>query len=178
MIAGHYPLAFGSRFSWLILGCLLVMGALIRHFYNERHKGHGDHWWAWGVTVVLGLGVVWLSTFPPLPRDAPRRADLRPALTATASPQPVSFAKVEEIVLAKCSMCHMAEPAWATLGDTWQRPLAHPPKGVLLDSADAIRRYRREIGLQVAASHAMPPGNVTDVTDAERALILAWVMGR
>jgi uncharacterized membrane protein len=180
MIAGHYPLAFGTRFSWLILGCLIVMGVLIRHFYNERHKGNGDHWWAWALTVALGFAVVWLSTFPPLPRDAPRRAAAQPpALTATRPVPltPVSFAQVEEIVLARCSMCHMAEPAWATTGDTWQRPIGQPPKGVRLDTPEAIRLHRREIALQSAASHAMPPGNVTELTDAERAVLRAWAWG-
>ena len=42
MIAGHYPMAFATRWSWAILGCLIVMGAVIRHFYNERHKGNAD----------------------------------------------------------------------------------------------------------------------------------------
>src|SRR4029078_373026 len=37
MIANHSPLAYATRFSWLILALVLVMGAVIRHFY---HMGH------------------------------------------------------------------------------------------------------------------------------------------
>jgi uncharacterized membrane protein len=34
MISNHYPLAYATRFSWVILALTLVMGAVIRHFYN------------------------------------------------------------------------------------------------------------------------------------------------
>src|SRR4029078_6913509 len=33
MISNHYPLAYATRFSWVILALTLVMGAVIRHFY-------------------------------------------------------------------------------------------------------------------------------------------------
>src|SRR3546814_1716568 len=35
MIANHYPLAFASRWNWLILAVVLAMGAVIRHFFNK-----------------------------------------------------------------------------------------------------------------------------------------------
>ena len=40
-----------------------------------------------------------------------------------------------------------------------------------------IAEHAREIYLQAGRSHAMPPGNVTDVTEEERALIVAWFEG-
>ena len=48
MIANHYPLAFATRWNWLIFGLVLVIGAVIRHFYNSRHKGLPSPWWTWG----------------------------------------------------------------------------------------------------------------------------------
>jgi uncharacterized membrane protein len=51
MISNHYPLAFATRFNWLILALVMIMGALIRHFYNSRHKGLPSPWWTWGVTI-------------------------------------------------------------------------------------------------------------------------------
>ena len=38
MIANHYPLAFANRWNWLILAVVLVMGAVIRHYFNTKHK--------------------------------------------------------------------------------------------------------------------------------------------
>jgi uncharacterized membrane protein len=39
MISGHYPLAYATRWSWVILALLLVMGGVMRHFFNLRHQG-------------------------------------------------------------------------------------------------------------------------------------------
>jgi uncharacterized membrane protein len=45
---------------------------------------------------------------------------------------------------------------------------------VHLDSDAAIANHAREIALQAGYSHAMPPGNVTGMTQEERALVVAW----
>src|SRR3546814_20654549 len=44
MIANPYPLAFASRWNWLILAVVLAMGAGIRHFFNTRHKKARGPW--------------------------------------------------------------------------------------------------------------------------------------
>jgi uncharacterized membrane protein len=53
--------------------------------------------------------------------------------------------------------------------------LAIAPKAIRLDEADHIRRNARLIGRNAAWSSAMPPGNVTEMTGAERATIAAWL---
>ena len=63
-------------------------------------------------------------------------------------------------------MCHAAEPAY--------EGILRAPKGVMLDTPDNIATHAREIYIQAGRSHAMPPGNVTEVTDEERKLITAW----
>jgi uncharacterized membrane protein len=168
MIAGHYPLAFATRFSWLIIGVLIVMGTLIRHFYNERHKGNGNQWWAWVAAVFLGFVIVGLSMAGPAGSTKLRRAEPAPM------PQPVTFAAVEDIVISRCSMCHAAEPVWSPL-ERFQRAMSHPPKHVRLETPEQIRAHMREIKLQAVYSSAMPPGNITDMTAAERAVLTAWV---
>ncbi len=80
---------------------------------------------------------------------------------------PVSYANVEEIVLSRCSMCHGAEPVWATI--------VTAPRGVLLDDSDHIHRNARLIGRNAAWSSAMPRGNVTEMTGEERTQIAAWL---
>jgi uncharacterized membrane protein len=171
MIAGHSPLAFATRFSWLILGCLIVMGALIRHFYNERHKGHADPWWTWGASVGLGCLIVWLSLQGPAGVSTKRRADAAPP----AHVLPVTFAQVDDIITSRCSMCHQAEPVWSSLETLYQRPMGLPPKHVRLDSPEQIKLQMQQIKLQSVYSSAMPPGNITDMTEAERRILSAWV---
>jgi len=147
----------------VILALVLVMGAVIRHFYNMRHQRLPSPWWTWGVAVMCGVAIVWLSTLGPAQNERPRkRAD-------AAAATPVKFAQVEDIVISRCSMCHAAEPVW--IGITIA------PKGVQLDTAARIRANAREIAIAAAWSSAMPPSNVTDITPEEREVLGAWVSG-
>jgi uncharacterized membrane protein len=161
MLSGHYPLAYATRWSWVIFALLLVMGGVIRHFYNVRHQGKPSPWWTWGVAVACGLAIVWLSTLGPAgPSAAPggKRAEAAPAAT---------FAQVEEIVISRCSMCHAAEPVWTGI--------VRPPQGVMLDTPERIRAYAREIAVAAVWSSAMPPSNVTSMTPEERETLAAWL---
>ena len=63
-------------------------------------------------------------------------------------------------------MCHAAEPVY--------EGLARPPKDVVLETDAEIAAHAREIYIQAGRSHAMPPGNVTDITPDERKLLVAW----
>ena len=63
-------------------------------------------------------------------------------------------------------MCHAAEPVY--------EGLARPPKNVILENDAEIAAHAREIYIQAGRSHAMPPGNVTDITLDERKLLVAW----
>ena len=61
MIGNHYPLLFATRWNWLIFGIVLVIGAVIRHFFNERHKGKPSPWWTWGVAAAGMVAIVLLG---------------------------------------------------------------------------------------------------------------------
>jgi uncharacterized membrane protein len=158
MISNHYPLAFASRWNWLILALVLVVGALIRHFYNERHAGRPNPWWTWAVAGVGMLLIVWLSAATP-PGAATGES-------ASAVPAQLDLAEVQNVVLSRCSMCHAEQPLW--------EGMAAPPKGVVLDTPERIRQHAGPIYMQAVLTHAMPPGNVTEIEPAERALLGAW----
>jgi uncharacterized membrane protein len=155
MISNHYPLLFATRFNWLIVAIVLALGPIIRHFFNERHAGRASPWWVWGVAAVGMIAIGLLSAAGP-------RGAKAAALTATPT-----YAAAEEIILSRCSMCHAAEPVWDGITTA--------PKGVRLDDAEHIHRNARLIGRNAAWASAMPPGNVTEMTADERALIAAWV---
>ena len=80
------------------------------------------------------------------------------------------FDAARDVVLSRCSMCHAAEPAWD--GIYW------PPKGVRLETDVQIATLARDIYLQAGVSHAMPPGNVTDIPAEERAVLVRWYRSR
>ncbi|GAB4363881.1 MAG: urate hydroxylase PuuD [Kiloniellaceae bacterium] len=152
MIANHYPLAFASRWNWLILAIVLVIGAVIRHYFNAKHKTGKGPLWTWGAAALGLAAIVWLSAPPATPVQASAEVD---------------FAAVENVVLSRCSMCHAAEPLW--------EGLAVPPKGVVLETPRQIRAHARGIDMQAVATHAMPPGNVTFIEPEERRLLAAWL---
>lgn len=160
MIGNHYPLAFATRFSWAILALVIVIGVLVRHFFNTRHKGLPSPWWTWAGAAACALAIVWLSSLGPA----------REAAAEARSPSPVAdvrMEQVEEVILSRCSACHAAEPVWGSI--------SAPPKGVALDTADRIRLHAGAIGMQAVLTHAMPPGNVTGITGEERRLLEVWL---
>jgi uncharacterized membrane protein len=155
MISNHYPLLFATRFNWVIVAIVLALGPVIRHFFNERHAGRKSPWWVWGVAAVGMIAIGFLSAAGP-----------RDAKTGTLSTAP-TFASVEEIVMTRCSMCHAAEPVW--------EGITTAPKGILLDSTEHIHRNLRLAARNAAWASAMPPGNVTEMTGEERAVIAAYM---
>jgi uncharacterized membrane protein len=76
------------------------------------------------------------------------------------------FPAVRDTVMGRCAMCHAAEPSY--------EGIYHAPKGVILDNDAGIAAHAREIYLQAGRSHAMPPANVTQISDKERELLVAW----
>jgi uncharacterized membrane protein len=162
MLSNHYPLAFGTEYTWLIASLVFLMGVSIRHFFNSMHARKGMPWGAWLVTVILFIAVMGLSTAPLFKADdveEVRRSDLRFAEAA-------GFEEVHDIVLGRCSMCHAAEPVWDGL--YWA------PKGVRLETEAQVAHFARDIYLQAGVSHAMPPANISFIDDDERAAIRKW----
>jgi uncharacterized membrane protein len=52
------------------------------------------------------------------------------------------------------------------------------PKGVLLDTPERIRAQALTIHQQSVLSRAMPPGNLTGLTEEERLLLDRWYRAR
>ncbi len=155
MISNHYPLIFATRFNWLIVAIVLAVGPVIRHFFNCRHEGKGSPWWTWGVAAAGMLAVAWLSG------AGPRQA------STIARAQAVNVTAAHNVILSRCSMCHMDAPVW---------PGVHAaPKSVLLDGPENIQRHAALIEINAVRSHAMPPGNITQITDQERQILAAWI---
>ncbi len=164
MLSNHYPLAFGTQYSWIIASLVFLMGVTIRHWFNTRHARAGSPTWTWLVTVLLFIVIMWLSTAPKvLSEGGEARASTAEEAVVVASPD---FSKVRDTVLGRCSMCHAREPGW--------EGIIVPPKGVVLETDGDIVAHAREIYLQAGRSHAMPPANVTGVTEEERQLLAAW----
>ena len=161
MLSNHYPLAFGTRFNWLIASLVFLIGVLIRHYFNTVHARKGNPHWTWGLAAVLFIVIIWLSTVPAVLTGEPKLSALESRMVASAH-----FPTVRDTVMGRCAMCHAAEPSY--------EGIYRAPKGVMLDTDQGIAEHAREIYLQAGVSHAMPPANVSGITDKERALLVAW----
>ncbi|AZQ67908.1 cysteine desulfurase [Silicimonas algicola] len=165
MLSTHYPLAFGTRFSWAIAALVFLMGVTIRHWFNTRHARRGNPHWTWAVTVVIFILIAWLSTAGN--GETVEAAEAR-ALTPSEArfTQVAEWEEAESVVMGRCSMCHAREPVW--------EGILQPPKGVVLETPGDIARHARQVYLQAGLSHAMPPANITGMEPADRAALVAW----
>lgn len=158
MIGGHYPAIFATSYSWVILGLVLIIGAVIRHFFNTKHQGKPAPYWTWAVAAVLSVLAMMLSY-----AGSPARAGVDAA--SYGNHDEIHTAAVE-LVIERCSACHAQEPLW--------EGLTFAPKGIYLETEAEAVKLVDDIFWQAAASHAMPPGNVIWMEDEERALLAAW----
>ncbi len=150
MISNHYPLTYGHPYGWLVLIAIMLLAAYVRHFFNLRHKGRV----AWMIPLTAALAVFALAI---------AIAPARPPQTSAI----VGFDEVQAIVARRCTTCHAEHPT--------QAGFAVAPKDVKLDTPARIVGSAPKIYEQAVATRAMPIGNLTGMTDAERAKIAAWV---
>ncbi|WP_034855557.1 urate hydroxylase PuuD [Sinorhizobium sojae] len=163
MLSNHYPLAFGTEYNWIIASLVFLMGVTIRHWFNTRHARQGSPTWTWLPPPLLFIVIMWLST---VPKALSESGEARASTNEQAVVAAADFSKVRDTVLGRCAMCHAREPGW--------EGLIVAPKGVVLETDGDIIAHAREIYLQAGRSQAMPPANVTGVTDEERQLLSSW----
>lgn len=88
--------------------------------------------------------------------------------SATASPAvAVDFTVAHAIIQQRCVTCHSATPT---------RPgFSSPAGGVTFDTPAQIKAKASRIFSRAVQSASMPQGNVTQMTDAEREQLRAWI---
>jgi uncharacterized membrane protein len=138
---------YPMTWHWGALVALTLAGALVRVWFVMRHKGRAPAW-----ILAAGIGLLALAALL-----------LKPKTEQGA----VSFDEVKKVVEARCAACHAEKPTF--------QGLAEAPKGVKLDTADRVQAQRAQIGQQVR-SRAMPPGNLTALSDSERLLLDRWAV--
>jgi uncharacterized membrane protein len=151
MISQHFPFTYANPNAWLVLLGLMGIGATVRHFFNLRHQGR----LRWGVLGAALVAAVALAV-----AIAPNPS----ALAVAAGPS--DFGAVRGIVGTRCILCHTATPAYPGI--------LTPPRGLAFDDPAVIRQQASAIYEQVVVARRMPLGNVTRMTDDERAVIARW----
>jgi uncharacterized membrane protein len=142
MLSNHYAGTFGHKHAWLILIALTLAGAAIRVWFVMRHKGKAPLW-----VLALGIAFVVVAAVIALPKQTGGK---------------VSAEEAKRIIDTRCLTCHMEKPTFQGLNEA--------PKGVRLDSPQRIKAQAALIRQQVI-TRAMPPGNLTGMTEEERAAL-------
>jgi uncharacterized membrane protein len=151
MLGGHLAFVYGTDHTWLVLLVLMAVAAWARLFFNLRHAGRT----VWAIPVVGVVALVVLAFA------------IRPDDEASADgAAPVAFARVESVIQQRCAPCHAENPS--------REGFSSPPAGVVLETPEQLVARADDVKAAVA-SRAMPLGNVTGMTDAERRLVVAWV---
>jgi uncharacterized membrane protein len=151
MIANHFPFLYARQRAWLVLLALMLIGAWVRHFFNLRRQGRT----VLLIPVTAAAATVALALV--LEPDEPDRS------TTT----PVDSAEAVAIVERRCVTCHSADPT--------NEQFQTAPAGVVLDTPEQIAARAEAIRAQAVDSRAMPLGNATGMTDAERETLGAWI---
>jgi len=153
MISSHYPMTYGHRHGWLVLTVIMLAGALIRQYFVQRHFGRNVVWLPVSAIVLL-IGLA---------------AAIAPRPAANAGTAAVSYAQVQPILAERCVVCHAEKPTFPGF--------QQPPNGLRLESAELAKAAVQKIHQQTIATKAMPIGNLTKMTDEERALLAQWIAG-
>jgi uncharacterized membrane protein len=148
MISNHYPMTYANQHGWLVLAVIMLAGVLIRQFFVLRHRGQVKWWLPVTGVALLAILVVLLAPKPVVMGD-----------------KKITFAELNTVVRKHCTVCHAEKPAW--------EGFAQAPKGVMLETSEHMKQHSAKMRETVASGY-MPIGNVTQMTEAERRIIIVW----
>lgn len=153
MVSNHYAFLTGHPQSWILIGLIVLGGAALRHYLVRTEVGDAQADIAWVLPIIgAALGVALLMT------------------TGNTTPTfqgEVSDAEALGISQSRCAACHAAKPS--------EPSIKAPPKGVMLETLDDLRRYKLQIITQAVNGRSMPLGNKTGISMEERAKLGAWL---
>ena len=148
MISGHYPMTYSHPLGWLVLGVLMAAGVLIRQYFVLRHKGAAQPWLLVVAVLLLAGLIAWLAPAP-----------------AGGKGAAADFGSLRAVLERRCVNCHSEHPKY--------EGFAQPPKGVMLETPEHIAQHAAKIA-ETVGNRYMPIGNLTQMTDGERAIVAQW----
>ena len=196
MISNHYPMMYSHAQGWLVLVFVGIITATARHYFNQKHLGHKKPQYLWIPALATVMLIIFMRPAPIEPAPVPPvaaaqpvadtaptdavaapageavvagAAAVAPAAGAVAVPAAASADDaIMGVVQAKCSVCHMAQPTQAGFNA--------PPAGIIIQTPADMKTYQAKIVTAVQTGY-MPLGNITKLTDEERAQIVAYASG-
>jgi len=155
MVSGHYPMTYGHEYAWVIFAVVVILGGVIRDFFNTHNAGGKGLAiaWQWPLSALLVVGLIWFS--------APQIDD------AASDEEVIGETDALAIVQTRCIACHAAKPT--------NPDFEKAPGGLKFDTLADVRKASARILAQSVLSKNMPLGNLTKMTDAERKQLGRWI---
>ena len=157
MLISHFPGIYGSRLNWLLLLVLIAAGAAVRHVLNIRFTFPA--WRPVLAGTMVGSVLVLIAIL--------RAGSAANVVAASGASGPVSFTQARHVIDRRCAACHSAEPSDISFGVA--------PGGVMFDTPEQILAHVARIQERAVVTRTMPPGNKTNITDVERAMLGRWI---
>ena len=157
MLISHFPAVYGSRLNWLLLLVLIAGGAAVRHVLNIRFSFP-----AWRPALAATMVVSVLALMAIL-----RFGSTAKAVVASEASGPVTFAEARHVIDRRCAACHSATPSDVSFGVA--------AGGVTFDTPEQILAHVARIRERAVLTRTMPPGNKTNITEDERAILRRWL---
>ena len=155
MLSNHFPTLYGHAQSWAVLGLVAVAGVGVKYVMNVRRQTHP-------VILVGTLACLGGAVTMTLPSNTAAAA-----VHVDSGLPPVQYATVKSIIEARCTSCHAKQPT--------NPSFAAPPAGVVLETAADVVFQKDRILVRAVETKTMPLGNMTGMTDEERALLGRWI---
>ncbi len=155
MLSIHFPSTYGNAYPGFMLVLIMVVGVVGKYVMNFQGRSSKL---VVAAGIVALIGVVSMTVHDTQPAAASR---------ALAGGPPVAFAEAEAIIQRRCVNCHAARPA--------NPSFPQPPNGVTLEDPRRIHALADRILVRAVTTKTMPLGNLTGMTDEERAVLGAWI---
>ena len=153
MVSPHYPFLSAHPHAWMIVALILITGSLFRHVLNRIDAG--DDWSKYGWAAPLAIFALVCAIYATAPNEP---AESGPAVTD---------AEALSLTTKHCVMCHARKPTHESFKEA--------PKNVTLETVADLKRYAQPIMIQTVRNKAMPLGNQTEMTEAEREQLGRWI---
>jgi uncharacterized membrane protein len=155
MISSHFPMIFSNQHSWLVVGLVIIIGGIIRDYYNAKNQGKSGSRlkWQWPSAAVFMLILMVFISY---------REDVK-----VAEDDQLEANDVLAIVQTRCVSCHAAKPT--------DKDIEKAPGGVKLETIADIKKYSSKILKQSVLTNAMPLANKTKMTKKERQGLGDWI---
>ena len=155
MLSNHYPMTYGHEYGWLVLGCIILITAWARHFFNLRHQGVVKPWILISAFVAFAALAWVLMPQPTAQNTTTERLSDRQAIA---------------LIKDKCASCHSQSPS--------DDVFTVAPAGVTYDTEQEILNWLPRIQARVVISKDMPFMNKTQMTELQRSQLADWIANK